>query len=77
MSLRPSFQTEVEFTLPRAISMRPACWHRRVSAASHGGRRDPAAARSARAAERGLSGDHRLARVITAWATCPASTPAS
>ena len=60
MSIHPAFQTEIEFELPKGYVDGDGTLHRSgVDAPGHGGRRDPAAARPARAAERGLSHGHR------------------
>ena len=76
---RPGFQTEVEFELPKGYVDETGTLHRRgIDAARHRRRRDPAAARSARAAERGLSRRHRAgARDHRGSARCRTFTPAS
>ena len=74
----PGFQTEIEFELPKGYVDDAGTLHRRgVDAPRHRGRRDPAAARSARAAERGVSRGHRPgARDHAAGHRCRTSTPA-
>ena len=70
------FQTEYEFTLPLGYLDEEGTLHRDgIDAARHGGRRDPAAARSAGAANEAYLAVILLSRVVTRLGNLPQVNP--